>query len=190
MRQQMCRRLLAAVVGVAAVAATAPAQQPAPVPATPPAPVALPPVPVVPNALPGVVAAPAPSSAVLHGYADTAVAPRPTGVGATVRGYVMDASGGYFGTSCQYGNNCNNGCGSCKADLGFVLGSCRSFFAPCGPNPMSGHHGCHGGLLHGGGCGGLGGGLGFGSGCNHTPVYGTGSYGPFNPCFYDSYVNH
>lgn len=186
MCQQFCRRLLAAVVGVAAVAATAPAQQPVPVPNTPPA-VVLPPVPVVPNALPGAVVAPAPSNAVLHGYADTAVAPRPTGLGAAVRGYVMDASGGYFGTSCQNGANCNNGCGSCKADLGFVLGSCRSFFAPCGPNPMSCHGGgCHGGLLHGGRLGALG----FGSGCNHTPVYGTGSCAPFNPCFYDSYLNH
>jgi hypothetical protein len=190
MRQQMCRRLLAAVVGVAAVAATAPAQQPVPVPNTPPA-VVLPPVPVVPNALPGPIVAPAPSNAVIHGYADTAVAPRPTGVGAGVRGYLMDASGGYFGTSCQYGANCNNGCGSCKADLGFVLGSCRSFFAPCGPNPMSCNLGGHG-LFHHGGCGGCGGlgGLGFGSGCNHTPVYGTGRCAPFNPCFYDSYVNH
>jgi hypothetical protein len=88
-----------------------------------------------------------------------------------------------------------NGCGSCKQDLAFVFGPCKTFFAPCG-----GLYGGHGGLGHGGlgggcgrgGCGGWGGGGGGGCGAGGciTPVYGTGRSRGFNPCIYDSYLNH
>jgi hypothetical protein len=95
----------------------------------------------------------------------------PAAGGTAHRGFLMTASGGYFGTSCQFGQPCNNGCGSLRSDAGFVLGSCRQFFAPCGPTP------CAGGLWgkHGS--------------CNN-PVLGRGACGPFNPCVYDSYANH
>lgn len=97
------------------------------------------------------------------------------------RGFVMShannaAFGGYFTDSCPYGRGCNNGCGSLRSDAGFVFGSCRSFFAPCGP-----------GLLdcgHGRGCGG---GL-FGKCPKDGP--GVPRSGPSDPCKYDSYLNH
>lgn len=93
------------------------------------------------------------------------------------RGFVMgNAATGYFTDHCRYGDRCNNGCGSLRSDAGFVLGSCRSFFAPCGP-----------GLLdcgHGRGCGG---GL-FGKCQKGGP--GVPAAGPFEPCRYDSYANH
>ena len=95
------------------------------------------------------------------------------GCGTAARGFVMSASGGYFGTSCSTGDRCNNGCGSLKSDAGFVLGSCKSFFSPCGPRPLSCGHG-NGTLF--GRC--------------HVPVQGTGPCGPFNPCVYDIYYSH
>ena len=36
-------------------------------------------------------------------------------------------------------HDCNNGCGSAKADCRFMFGSCKSFFNPCGPS--GGGHG-------------------------------------------------
>jgi len=81
------------------------------------------------------------------------------------RGFVMEASGGYCGSSCSYATTCNNGCGSFSSDLGFLFGSCRSFFSPCGPEGLS--------------CG----------KCK-TPVYGRGAQGPYAPCQYDSYGSH
>lgn len=192
MRQGFWRRLVAAAVGAAALAGSASAEhplspvisspvviaQPAPGPTAPTVGVPAP-APVV--AVPQAPAAVAPAGPVVptSGCASCAAAAHP--VGTAARGFVMNVSGGYVGTSCQTGQNCNNGCGSLKSDLGVVFGSCRSFFAPCGPRPLScGHGGCGGGL-----CGG-----GLFSGCNHTPVYGTGPCGPFNPCIYDSYLNH
>ncbi|MBX9624818.1 MAG: hypothetical protein K2X82_13515, partial [Gemmataceae bacterium] len=101
--------------------------------------------------------------------------------GTAGRGFVMshgngNAYGGYFTDSCPYGRRCNNGCGSLRSDAGFVLGSCRSFFAPCGPGLLDCGHGrgCGGGLFGKcpkGGCG--------------VP-----RSGPFDPCHYDSYLNH
>jgi len=79
---------------------------------------------------------------------------------------------------------CNNGCGSVKSDCGFIFGSCKSFFSPCGPS-TSGHG--HGNGV-GGGCGGLGGGGHHGR-CALLPLgtpYGHG----YNPCVYDSVLNH
>ena len=66
---------------------------------------------------------------------------------------------------------CANGCGSYKSDFGFVFGSCKSFFNPCGPIP----------------CGG-----GVGAGCQRCGKYPFGTpYGKgYNTCVYDSYLNH
>jgi len=91
-----------------------------------------------------------------------------------------------------YSQGCNNGCGSFKADCGFIFGSCKSFFNPCGVLPSSGGHGHgHGGAGAGGcggGCGGAGGLGGHGGKCGTFigQPYGTG----FNGCAYDSYLNH
>ena len=78
----------------------------------------------------------------------------------------------------EYCPACANGCGSLKSDLGFILGSCRSFFNPCGPIP------CNGLAAHpfGHGC----------NGCNKCPAYPYGQpYGHgYNTCVYDTYMNH
>ena len=37
------------------------------------------------------------------------------------------------GGNCAYGQACQNGCGSVKSDLAFHFGTCKQFFAPCGP---------------------------------------------------------
>jgi hypothetical protein len=106
-----------------------------------------------------------------------AAAPLPPGAGAvTVSGlspatksFVMAQTGGYYGTNCQYGSRCNNGCGSIHSDLGFMFGPCKSFMDPCGP-----------GML----------GTGFCGKCI-SPIQGRGGMnGPFNPCKYDSNANH
>ena len=68
------------------------------------------------------------------------------------------------GTSCPTGQGCNNGAGSFRSDVGFILGTSKSFFGPCGPGV-------------------------WGPRCN-TPVLGRGACAPFNPCVYDSYLNH
>ena len=180
MRQRIWRRLCAAAVGLAVVAGPAAAQNstpPAPVVIQPASPVtpALPSAPSTPRAqpAPGPTAPSVPAAApvVVTGNGGCTNCTAPGGVasvggGTGGRGFVMSGGGGYFGTNCQSGHNCNSGCGSLRSDAGFVLGSCRSFFAPCGP-----------GLLGG-------------SGRCHHPVGGTGPAGPFNPCVYDSYNNH
>ncbi len=68
----------------------------------------------------------------------------------------------------EYCAQCANGCGSLKSDLGFMFGSCKSFFNPCGPIPC------------GGGCAGKCGSFPFGK------PYGSG----YNGCTYDSYLQH
>jgi len=154
----MCRRLFAAVVGLVAAAGAASAQSPQPsyvvlVQAVPaPAPV-----------IPGPVA-PAPGSVVVRGQGGCANCT--TSVG---------APGGPL-TFGQYGPGCQNGCGSLRSDAGFIFGSCKSFFAPCGPEPLGG---CGHGGKHGG----------FGRNCPilaPNAPYGTG----YNGCCYDSYLNH
>lgn len=35
----------------------------------------------------------------------------------------------------NYGSGQLNGCGGFKSDLGFIFGTCKSFFDPCGPAP-------------------------------------------------------
>src|SRR5207244_10476037 len=88
-------------------------------------------------------------------------APPPTN-GTAARGSVMQATGGYYCSNCPTGRTCNNGCGSLNSDAGFVLGSCKKFFDPCGPQGLceghkDGHKGGHGGCGTGdcgtGGCG-------------------------------------
>ncbi|MBN9523649.1 hypothetical protein J0H58_34915 [bacterium] len=184
MRLRIWGRLAVAAVGAAALAAPASAQtpvvipqqvvaQPAPGPTTP----TVPPVGATPMALPGTAGGP-PAAA--------AATPVPPAPGATVvtgnggctncgptagtshRGFVMNASGGYFGTNCRSGAPCNNGCGSFRADAGMLFGSCRSFFSPCGASGLFGKHG----------------------GTCNNPVLNGGLSGPFNPCVYDSYLNH
>jgi hypothetical protein len=168
----MWRRLFAAVVGVAVVAGASAAQSPPPRPLPPIVPVAAP------------VALPATSP----GYAIPQVMPASGGTNgpASIRtdglhGVIQQAPISY-GVS---GQGCANGCGNYKHDLGFMFGSCKSFFDPCGPQPCGGGfgtgrfrggHKCGGGLCGGGRC------------PDHpfgTP-YGTGH----NGCKYDSWLNH
>jgi hypothetical protein len=72
----------------------------------------------------------------------------------------------------EYCGQCANGCGSLKSNIGFYLGSSKSFFNPCGPIPCNI--------------------WGTPSVCNKCGVmpfakpYGTG----YNTCNYDSYLNH
>lgn len=137
--------MFAAVAGVLAVAGLSSAQSPPP------------------NYLPPIPAAPVPAH---HG----GIVPASGSTGAR-------AAGGLFQQpavpSGQYGPDCRNGCGNWKSDAGFIFGSCKSFFAPCGPQP----------------CQGLGR---FGKNKQNCPPgpcntpYGTG----YNGCTYDSYLNH
>ena len=187
-------RMFAAVLGVVAVAGVAAAQSPPPQPLPPIIPVAAP------------VFVPASNT----GIAIPDVMPTSGGLnsGASIHTDglhgVLNQPPVAYG---QYGAGCNNGCGSCKSDLGFMFGSCKSYFAPCGPVPCGGVSGgcgtggtgaCDGaacGGKHGGGllgrCGGLFGGRGCGLG-GKCPLptwghpYGTG----YNGCRYDSYLNH
>ena len=157
--QRMCRRLFAAVVGLVAAAGAASAQSPPPGYLAPVVPI---------QALPNPVA-PAPGTTVMKGQGWCANCTTAVGVPGTP--YVQNG---------QYGPGCNNGCGSLKADCGFIFGSCKSFFDPCGPLPAGGH---------GGGCGHCGGHGRFGRNCPilaPNPPYGTG----YNGCCYDSYLNH
>jgi hypothetical protein len=77
----------------------------------------------------------------------------------------------------QYGPGCNSGCGNWKSDAGFIWGSCKSFFDPCGPKGCGGGGLCGGGLFRNR------------QNCAAHPMavpYGTG----YNGCCYDSYLNH
>jgi hypothetical protein len=90
------------------------------------------------------------------------------GSGPAIHGSFTMSGGG-----CQTGYACNSGCGSLRSDLGFHFGSCKSFFAPCGP----GLHGGHGGL--------------FGKGyCPTLPFAEPWGKGWTCPPCYDSYANH
>ena len=170
MMRQMWRRLFAAAVGAFALAGSAAAQNPVTIPQASTVtaqPAMSPTVPSVPAAAAGAPVAPSKGAVVIQG--DGGCAGGGCGsahpVATAARGFVMNSTGGYVGTDCQFGRGCNNGCGSLKSDLGFFFGSCNSFFAPCGPGTL----GCHKCL---------------------TPVYGRGSCGPYNPCVYDSFMNH
>jgi hypothetical protein len=163
----MWRQLFAAVLGVAAVAGTAAAQSPPPQPLPPIVAVAAP------------VAAPAGT-----GFAIPQVMPASGGTngpatlaGDGVRGVITQAPISY-GMS---GQGCANGCGNYKHDLGFMFGSCKSFFDPCGPQPCDGFGGGRFRGGHGGLCG--------GNRCP-APPFGT-PYGiPHSHCRYDSWLNY
>ena len=198
MRQRIWRRLFVAAIGLLAAGGTASAQhQTAAPPLAPPA--ALTPVviPVETPAQPAVPSVPAAAAA-------TPVSPGPGAVvyaqaappGAVPPAWAPPPKGppGYFmsgpDTPTRLGSGVN-GCGSCKQDLSFVFGPCKTYFAPCG-GTAGGHfggHGGHGGGCGHGGCGGHGGLSGWAAGCA-TPVYGTGRATGFNTCHYDSYLNH
>ncbi|HJZ55094.1 MAG TPA: hypothetical protein VKE74_09060 [Gemmataceae bacterium] len=173
MRQWIWRRVIAAAAGVFVLVGSAAAQQPAPYP--------LPAIPVAPAGAISLPDVPPPAA--------SAATPTPPGNGVVVtgnggcggcgKGYVM-AGGGYLTSNCPLGSGCNNGCGSLRSTAGFVLGPCSSFFDPCGPRTAGHGHGGHGGC---------GGGL-FGGHCPGAPIYGHGPTTGFNPCIYDSYLNH
>lgn len=187
--QRMWRQLFAALAGVLAIISAASAQAPGQI--------------SIPQPLPSGTA----RVQSIVSPAQVAGAPiTPAGGQIYVRG-----SGGCNGcgsaapaaTPCTTSNGCNNGCGSLKADCGFMFGSCKSFFNPCGPQPSGGGWGgAHGHLLGGkGGCGsagacgsgGCGGGLlghhGNGPRCGAFP-YGTPYGHGYNGCVYDTYLNH
>jgi hypothetical protein len=135
--------MFAAVAGVLAVAGLASAQSPAP------------------NYLPQIPTAPIPAH---HG----GVIPASGSTGARAAGGVVHQPAVPYG---QYGQGCNNGCGNWKSDAGFIFGSCKSFFDPCGPQP------CGTGRFFNK------------QKCPPHPFaspYGTG----YNGCNYDSYLNH
>lgn len=179
MRLRFWGRLALAAVGAAALAGPASAQSPAPVvipnrvvvaqPAPGPTVPTVPPAAGAPAALPPAASAATPvappaGATVVTGTGSCSNCG--TGSGTAHRGFVMNVTGGYLGTNCRLGTPCNNGCGSARYDAAFVFGSCRTFFAPCGPN-WAGKHGS----------------------CN-VPVLAGGASAPFNPCVYDSYLNH
>jgi hypothetical protein len=194
--QRMWRQLFAALAGVLAVVSAASAQSPGQI--------------IIPQPLPGGAS----SAQSIVSPAQVAGAPiATTGGQIYVRGSGgcngcgSAANAAPCGTPCTTGRGCNNGCGSLKADCGFMFGSCKSFFNPCGVQPMGGGWGGANGHLFGGkggcgnGCGGSGGGLfGHGSGgcggglfggghCPKPPLgkpYATG----YNGCVYDTYLNH
>ncbi len=76
-----------------------------------------------------------------------------------------------IGEGCQNTPSCGNWC----TERTFLFGGCKQFFTPgqdcTGCGPFGGKHG------HGG------------HGCV-SPIFGTGPANPFNPCCYDSYLNH
>lgn len=159
MRQWMWRRVMAAAAGVLAVAGSASAQQPAALPAIPQAPAVI----VYQPAQPAATAAPT-GPVVVQGNGGCSNCGSANSTAS--RGFVMSGGGGYYTNKCQFGQTCNNGCGSIHSNLKFTFGPCSSFFAPCGP-------GFYGSKK-----------------CNGTPVYGHGPRVGHNLCNYDSYLNH
>ncbi len=173
--QRMWRQMFTAVAGLLTVVGTASAQG-APPKSLPP----LPPLPAIPLA---------PSiewdkKAPLASPTSTA----PASVVPTAGGYAADVAAPVVGVpaapvamgrapiqSAQYGPGCANGCGNFKSDLGFMFGSCKSFFEPCGPTPCNGGH-----------CGKA------RFGCKACGIHPFGQpYGTvYNGCGYDSYLNH
>ncbi len=135
------RKFLIAALGVLAVAGFASAQQPTYAPAP---------------------VQPASGATVIRGTAGCSnCGPTTT----ASRGFTMSL-GKVTGGNCQLGAPCQNGCGSVKSDLAFHFGSCKSFFAPCGPT------------------------IGHGPRCGTLPF--AAPFGQGFPCPrpYDSYANH
>jgi len=153
--RRMWRYLFAALAGVLAVAGLASAQSPPPN--------LLPPIQSV---SPGAPPAPGTVAPASGNYASDG------GAKAVMHAPVPYAS---------YGPNQWNGCGGFKSDLGFMFGTCKSFFDPCGPLPCEDKGWnlgkCLGNKFRHGGC------------CGIHPFgkpYNTGC----NMCTYDSFLNH
>ncbi len=118
------RHLYLAVLGVLAVSGAASAQQPQYRPA-----------PQYPVVSPGAAATtPLQPASGTTGIRGTASGTNCAPVGPVCRGFTMSS---ITGGNCPYGYPCQNGCGSVKSDLGFHFGSCKQFFAPCGPTPFA-----------------------------------------------------
>ncbi len=195
--QRFTRRLCAAIAAVLGIGGMASAQngQPNPLPAIPIPPAQavqqIPFQPILPNQVQSV-----PFQPILPIQAAT-IAPQP--VNTTVSTATNTAgfgcsncgnSGGRTGANpylpknailgaglapvpyAEYCSQCANGCGSLKSNIGFYLGSSKSFFNPCGPVPCN-----------------IWGSSSICQKCGVFPYgkpYGTG----FNTCNYDSYMNH
>jgi hypothetical protein len=150
------RHLFLAALGVFVVSGVASAQQPqyqpAPqyYPATPTAAAAATPL------------QPASGATVIRGNGGC------TDCGTTTAGRSGFTMSNVTGGSCKYGYPCQNGCGSVKSDLAFHFGTCKQFFAPCGPT-----------------CGGL-----WRNGCPTTGFAQPWGTGFGCPRAYDSYANH
>ena len=73
---------------------------------------------------------------VVTGSASAQYPPTPPGPGAIFVQNIAKhpTAGGYFMSKAAYGDAyTNNAAGSVHSDFAFVMGSSRSFFAPCGP---------------------------------------------------------
>jgi hypothetical protein len=169
--QRMYRKMFAALIGALAVTSFAAAQSPPPqqFPAIPlsATPVAAPTAPTLPATV-------SPVSGGFNAVEIKGLPPRDA-VGAILNPPAIP--------NASYGTGCANGCGSFKGDLGFVFGSCKSYFTPCGPEPCGSGSGLGGGGRLCGKCGGL-----FGPRCPTHPMgqpYNTG----IGPCQYWSYVD-
>lgn len=148
------RRLFLAVLGMVAVAGVASAQQPQYQPVQ---------YPTAPSAAAAAPISPASGTTVIKGNGGCSNC-GPT-VASTSRGFTMSK---VTGGNCVTGNHCQSGCGSLKSDLAFHFGSCKSFFAPCGPT--LGSH--------------------FGGKCGTVPFATPWGQGFSCPRAYDSYANH
>ncbi|HEY3789432.1 MAG TPA: hypothetical protein VGL71_11285 [Urbifossiella sp.] len=164
MRNQIWRRLAAVAIAALAFAASASAQQYGP--STGALPAYGPTAPTV-ISPPGFV-----MSAPLVPPVQASV---PAGRLPAVRSFVMQSTGQYWCSNCPNNGLCNNGAGSFPADVGFIFGPTKSFFAPCGPLVLPANWGS--GACHG---------------CKNcrTPILGRGPCGPWPYCTYDSYLNH
>ncbi len=119
------RHLFLAALGVFAVSGAVSAQQPQYRPAAQ--------YPLAPAAAAATPLQPVSGTTVIRGGAGCNNCGTPA-VGPTTRGFTMSS---ITGGNCAYGYPCQNGCGSVRSDLGFHFGSCKNFFAPCGPTPMA-----------------------------------------------------
>lgn len=153
--------MFAAVAGVLTVTGLASAQSPPPGPL----PLPVPPTPAYRMALPATAqqqVRPASGTTYVQGSGGCANCNN----GAASGGYYGHQPGVQYGT---YGPGRMNGCGNLKSDLGFMYGSCKSFFDPCGPLPLE-----------------------FGRHKQKCPLhpYATPYGTPYNGCCVDTYLNH
>jgi hypothetical protein len=88
--------------------------------------------PLAPAAAAGLPVQPASGTTVISGGAGCTNCG--TATGPVGRGFTMSHGGKAY---CGPGGLCNNGCGSIKSTAAFQFGSCKQFFAPCGPAPLN-----------------------------------------------------